>query len=61
MNVEDDKSHKYAFSATQITGQFACASTRLIGRALEQYGSLGAIPCTAFVEDITSYKLKRRR
>jgi len=33
----------------------------LIGRALEQYGSLEAIPCTAFVEDITSYKRKRRR
>jgi hypothetical protein len=141
MNAEDDKSHKCAFSATQITGQFACAKgqqvTRrggpdvactsegahqqcarlfqrmkevalpafgveddllsmphsvlikiqfggllglqrlldgsvavaaevknindLIGRALEQYGDLEAIPCTAFVEDITSYKLKRRR
>ncbi len=33
----------------------------LIGRALEQYDSLEAIPCTAFVEDMTSYKLKRRR
>jgi len=33
----------------------------LIDRALEQYGSLDAIPCTAFVEDMTSYKLKRRR
>jgi len=140
MNVEDEKSHKCAFSVTQITGQFACemgqqvtrrggpdvactseaahqqcarlfqrmkdvalpafgveddllsmphsvlvkiqfggllglqrlldgsaASVEvknidgLIGRALEQYGSLEAIPCTAFVEDMTSYKLKRRR
>ena len=141
MNVEDDKSHKCAFSVTQITGQFACEKgqqvTRrggpdvactseeahqqcarlfqrmkdvalpafgveddllsmphsvlvkiqfggllslqhlldgsvavsaevknidgLIGRALKQYGNLEAIPCTAFVEDMTSYKLKRRR
>jgi hypothetical protein len=33
----------------------------LIGRALKQYGNLEAIPCTAIVEDMTSYKLKRRR
>lgn len=141
MNVEDDKSYKCVFSATQITGQFACEKgqqvTRrggpdiactsevvhqrcarlfqrmkdvalpafgveddllsmphsvqvkiqfggllglqrllddgaadspevknidsLIGRALEQYGGLEAIPCPAFVEDMISYKLKRRR
>ena len=33
----------------------------LIDRAEAKYGSLEAIPCPAFVEDMTSYKLKRRR
>ena len=33
----------------------------LVDRALAKYGDLDAIPCPAFVEDITSYKLKRRR
>ena len=33
----------------------------LIGRAMEKHGSLEAIPCQAFVGDMTSYKLKRRR
>ncbi len=33
----------------------------LVGRAVEKLGNLDAIPCQAFVEDMTSYKLKRRR
>ena len=33
----------------------------LVGRAIEMHGSLEAIPCPAFVEDMISYKLKRRR
>ena len=33
----------------------------LVGRALEKHGSLEAIPCQAFVGDMISYKLKRRR
>lgn len=33
----------------------------LVGRAIEKHGSLEAIPCPAFVGDMTSYKLKRRR
>ncbi len=33
----------------------------LVGRAIEKHGSLEAIPCQAFVGDMTSYKLKRRR
>lgn len=34
---------------------------RLVGEAIGKYGGLDAIPCPAFVEDMTSYKLKRRR
>lgn len=34
---------------------------RLVGQAVGKYGGLDAIPCPAFVEDMTSYKLKRRR
>lgn len=33
----------------------------LVGRAIGKHGGLDAIPCQAFVEDMTSYKLKRRR
>ena len=33
----------------------------LVERALGRHGSLDAIPYTAFVEDMISYKLKRRR
>ncbi len=33
----------------------------LVGRAIGKHGGLDAIPCQAFVEDVTSYKLKRRR
>ncbi len=33
----------------------------LVDRAVEKYGGPDAIPCQAFVEDMTSYKLKRRR
>jgi hypothetical protein len=33
----------------------------LVGRAVESYGGLDAIPCRTFVEDMTSYQLKRRR
>ncbi len=34
---------------------------RLVDQAVGKYGGLDAIPCPAFVEDMTSYKLKRRR
>jgi hypothetical protein len=33
----------------------------LVSQTIGKYGSLDAIPCQAFVEDMTSYKLKRRR
>ncbi|MHB8624085.1 MAG: hypothetical protein ACYC9J_10525 [Sulfuricaulis sp.] len=33
---------------------------QLIDRAIARHGNIDAIPCQAFVEDITSYKLKRR-
>jgi hypothetical protein len=33
----------------------------LVDRAVEKHGGLDAIPCPAFVEDMVSYKLKRRR
>ena len=33
----------------------------LVGKAVAKYGDLDAVPCRAFVEDMTSYKLKRRR
>lgn len=33
----------------------------LVGRAVEKLGNLDTIPCQAFVEDMASYKLKRRR
>lgn len=33
----------------------------LVGQAIGKHGGLDAIPCQAFVEDMTSYKLKRRR
>jgi hypothetical protein len=33
----------------------------LVGQAMGKHGGLDAIPCQAFVEDMTSYKLKRRR
>jgi hypothetical protein len=33
----------------------------LVDRAIEKHGGLEAIPCPAFVGDMTSYKLKRRR
>ncbi|MEK7717042.1 MAG: hypothetical protein AAB322_04735 [Pseudomonadota bacterium] len=33
----------------------------LVGQTIGKYGGLDAIPCQAFVEDMTSYKLKRRR
>jgi len=33
----------------------------LVGRAVQAHGSLEAIPYPAFVEDMTSFKLKRRR
>ena len=33
----------------------------LVGQAVGKHGGLDAIPCQAFVEDMTSYKLKRRR
>lgn len=33
----------------------------LVGHAVEKLGNLDAIPCQAFVQDMTSYKLKRRR
>ena len=32
----------------------------LVGQAIGKHGGLNAIPCQAFVEDMTSYKLKRR-
>ncbi len=32
----------------------------LVDRAVANHGSLDTIPCQAFVEDMTSYKLKRR-
>ncbi|MCR4347482.1 MAG: hypothetical protein NUV55_09830 [Sulfuricaulis sp.] len=32
----------------------------LVDQAIGQYGNLDAIPCPALVEDMTSYKLKRR-
>jgi hypothetical protein len=32
----------------------------LVGQAIGKHGGLDAIPCRAFVEDMTSYKLKRR-
>lgn len=33
----------------------------LVGQAIGKHGGLDAIPCQAFVEDMTSYQLKRRR
>ena len=33
----------------------------LVGQAIGKQGGLDVIPCQAFVEDMTSYKLKRRR
>ena len=33
----------------------------LVDQAIGKHGGLDAIPCQAFVEDMTSYKLKRRR
>jgi len=33
----------------------------LVSQAIGKHGGLDAIPCQAFVEDMTSYKLKRRR
>ena len=33
----------------------------LVGQTIGKHGGLDAIPCRAFVEDMTSYKLKRRR
>ena len=33
----------------------------LVGQAVQAHGSLGAVPYPAFVEDMTSFKLKRRR
>jgi len=33
----------------------------LVDRAIERHGGVDAIPCQAFVEDMTSYKLKRRQ
>ena len=33
----------------------------LVGQAIGKHGGLDAIPCQTFVEDMTSYKLKRRR
>ena len=33
----------------------------LVDQAVGKHGGLDAIPCQAFVEDMTSYKLKRRR
>lgn len=33
----------------------------LVGQAIGKHAGLDAIPCQAFVEDMTSYKLKRRR
>jgi len=33
----------------------------LVSQAIGKHGSLDAIPCQAFVEDMTSYQLKRRR
>jgi hypothetical protein len=33
----------------------------LVGEAIGKHGGLDAIPCPAFVEDMTSYRLKRRR
>ena len=33
----------------------------LVGQAIGKHGGLDAIPCQAFVKDMTSYKLKRRR
>jgi hypothetical protein len=33
----------------------------LVVQAIGNYGGLDAVPCQAFVEDMTSYKLKRRR
>ena len=32
----------------------------LVDQALHEYGDLDAIPCQSLVEDITSYKLRRR-
>ena len=32
----------------------------LVGEAIGKHGGLDAIPCQTFVEDMTSYKLKRR-
>ena len=32
----------------------------LVGQAIGKYGGLDTIPCQAFAEDMTSYKLKRR-
>ena len=33
----------------------------LVGQAIGKHGGLDAIPCQAFVEEMISYKLKRRR
>ena len=33
----------------------------LVDKAIGKHGGLDAIPCQALVEDMTSYKLKRRR
>lgn len=33
----------------------------LVSQAIGKHGGLDAIPCQAFVEDMTSYQLKRRR
>lgn len=33
----------------------------LVDRAIERRGGVDAIPCQSFVEDMTSYKLKRRQ
>ena len=33
----------------------------LVDRAIGKHGGLDSIPCPAFVEDMTSYQLKRRR
>ncbi len=32
-----------------------------VGQVIGKHGGLDAIPCQAFVEDMTSYQLKRRR
>lgn len=47
---------KAATAATEVQNVDA-----LIGRALEEYGGMDAIPCQMFVDDMTAYQLKRRR